>query len=422
MGLMKKHVLDNFITQSLLGWLLVCGLPALALFWEYFEQGVFLDTQQNSMIASSFVLLLSLQLLQRFAKMPVQSAISLILPVVLGVMMIVGLVLFTFRLPYSVYYLTISWGLIFVFCFVVQWFVRSHQLLGIAYVPIGRCVDLPNIGGVNWIELDKNKINVSLLCDSVVADFSDDRLTGDWERELANISLLGVPVYHVLQVKESLTGRIAIQHLHENNFGSLLPSPFYMALKRCMDIVIVILTAPLVLLVCLITAIMIKIESRKTGGSVFFVQTRIGKGGKPYRMYKFRSMIPTSESDGAKMAVVGDMRITKFGHFIRKTRIDELPQFLNILKGDMSLIGPRPEQLSFVEQFNESIPFYRYRHIVRPGLSGWAQVMQGYASDEDETRVKLEYDFYYIKNFSLALDLLIIVKTIQTILTGFGAR
>ena len=122
------------------------------------------------------------------------------------------------------------------------------------------------------------------------------------------------------------------------------------------------------------------------------------------------------------MAVVGDMRITKFGHFIRKTRIDELPQFLNILKGDMSLIGPRPEQLSFVEQFNESIPFYRYRHIVRPGLSGWAQVMQGYASDEDETRVKLEYDFYYIKNFSLALDLLIILKTIQTILTGFGAR
>ena len=419
---MRRTILSSLFIQFSLGWLLVCGLPAVFLFWGYFAQGEFLLTQQISMIVSTIALFISLFLLKNFSKIPAQSALSLILPVVLSVMTLAGLILFVFRLPYSVYYLVISGGATLAFCFVVQWVVRSLQVFSIAYVPIGRCVNLPKISNVNWMALDKNQPNIVSLCDSVVADFSDSELSGDWERELANISLLGVPVYHYLQIQEYLTGRIAVKHLHENNFGSLLPSPFYMALKRCMDIAIVILTAPLVLLICLIIAIMIKIESRKTGGSVFFVQTRIGKGGKPYRMYKFRSMIPTSESDGAKMAVVGDMRITKFGHFIRKTRIDELPQFLNILKGDMSLIGPRPEQLSFVEQFNESIPFYRYRHIVRPGLSGWAQVMQGYASDEDETRVKLEYDFYYIKNFSLALDLLIILKTIQTILTGFGAR
>lgn len=419
---MYKYILNNVSIQFILGWLLVCGLPALFLFWEYFARGDFLQTQQNSILASSIVLFLSLKLLKILTKMPVQNALSLTLPIVVMVMTLAGLFLFIFRLPYSVYYLLTSWSLILIFCFVMQWLVRSSQVLNIAYIPIGRCLELPKIDGVNWIELDKERIKHSLVCDSVVADFSDEQLRGEWEKELANISLGGVPVYHVVQVKETLTGRIAIKHLHENHFGSLLPSPFYVAFKRFMDIIIVLFTAPIIMIICLITALMIKIESRKTGGSVFFVQTRIGKGGKPYQMYKFRSMIPTSESDGAKMATTGDMRITPFGHFIRKMRIDELPQFINILKGDMSLIGPRPEQVSFVEQFNENIPFYRYRHIVRPGLSGWAQVMQGYAGNEDETRVKLEYDFYYIKNFSLTLDLLILIKTIQTIFTGFGAR
>lgn len=419
---MNKYILNHLLIQFVIGWLLVCGLPALFLYWDHAVLRDFLVTQQNSILASTVVLLVSLKLLKTLTKMPVQNAMSLSLPVVLMVMTLVGLFLFIFRLPYSVYYLVTSWSLILVFCFVIQWLVRSSQILNIAYVPIGRCLELPKIDGVNWIELDREKIKNTVIYDSVVADFSDENLRGEWEKELANISLSDVPVYHVVQVKETLTGRIAIKHLHENHFGSLLPSPFYVAFKRFIDIVIVLFTAPVVFIICLITAVIIKIESRKTGGSVFFVQTRIGKGGKPYRMYKFRSMIPTSESEGAKMAMQGDMRITPFGHFIRKMRIDELPQFINILKGDMSLIGPRPEQVSFVEQFNENIPFYRYRHIVRPGLSGWAQVMQGYAGNEDETRVKLEYDFYYIKNFSLTLDLLILIKTIQTIFTGFGAR
>lgn len=418
----RKHILDNWFVKFILGWFLTSGLPAFFLFWKYFKQGEFLLTQKNSIIASSLVLFASLRILKVFAKMPIQSAVSLILPVIIGVMTIVGLVLFVFRLPYSVYYLIISWSLIFVFCFLIQWVVYSRQLLSIGYVPLGRCISLPSITGVNWIELEKNKINVSLVCDLVVADFSDDRLSGDWERELANISLMGVPVYHVVQVQESLTGRTAIKHLHENNFGSLSLPPFYVVFKRVMDVVVVVLTLPIVFVICLLTAIMIKIESGQTGGSIFFVQTRIGQGGKPFKMYKFRSMIPTSEQAGAKMATVGDMRITKFGKFIRKTRIDELPQFINVLRGEMSLIGPRPEQPSFVEQFNGTIPFYRYRHIVKPGISGWAQVMQGYVSDEQATRIKLEYDFYYIKNFSFALDVLIVVKTIRTMLTGFGSR
>ena len=129
-----------------------------------------------------------------------------------------------------------------------------------------------------------------------------------------------------------------------------------------------------------------------------------------------------SEKHGAQMATTNDMRVTRVGKFIRKTRIDELPQFFNVLKGDMSLIGPRPEQKVFVDQFEQEIPFYNYRHIVKPGITGWAQVTHGYAGDADETRVKIEHDFYYIKHISFSLDILIVFKTIKTMLTGFGAR
>ncbi|MDE8034084.1 sugar transferase [Actinobacillus equuli subsp. equuli] len=181
----------------------------------------------------------------------------------------------------------------------------------------------------------------------------------------------------------------------------------------------VLLSFPIVLPVMLITAILIKLESE---GPVLFIQKRIGQKGEEFSIYKFRSMCKDSEKDGAKLASVGDMRVTRVGKFIRKTRIDELPQFFNVLKGDMALIGPRPGQKAFVEQFDQNIPFYSYRHIVKPGITGWAQVTHGYAATKDETQVKIEHDFYYIRHFSFALDVLIFFKTIQTMLTGFGAR
>ena len=192
--------------------------------------------------------------------------------------------------------------------------------------------------------------------------------------------------------------------------------------KRLLDTTFIVMSAPLIIPMALVVALIIKWEGRHDNGNILFTQQRIGQGGQLFTMYKFRSMIASAEVAGAQMASKDDMRVTKFGRFIRKTRIDELPQFINVLKGEMSLIGPRPEQLDFVEQFNDTIPFYRYRHIVKPGISGWAQVMQGYAGDEDETKIKLEHDFFYIKNFSLTLDLLIVSKTIQTMITGFGAR
>lgn len=404
-------------------WLVVVILPAVLVFWRYWAAGLLPITQINSLLLSALATTACVLLLNQFTKFPGQKSLLMVLPVLCLVALVAGLVLLIFRVPYSVYYLTVSSLVGVVFFFVSQYVLRVSDKLVMAYVPIGRCLELVQIDGVSWHRLDIGyQPQKGRVFDAVVADLSDDRLHGTWESILTQIVLQGTPVYNVLQVKESLTGRISMAHLHENTLGSLLPSQSYVGVKRLLDTLLILLVSPVALLVALLVALGIKWESRHTGGSVLFVQKRVGQGGKLFDMYKFRSMIPTSEAQGAKMASVGDVRITPFGRFIRKMRLDELPQFINVLKGEMSLIGPRPEQSDFVAKFTQEIPFYAYRHIVKPGISGWAQVMHGYASDSDETKIKLEHDFFYIKNFSLSLDLLIMIKTIWTMLTGFGAR
>ncbi|QSR36063.1 glycosyl transferase [Marinobacterium iners] len=254
--------------------------------------------------------------------------------------------------------------------------------------------------------------------DAVVADLHAE-LSPQWQRFLAHATLNRIPVYHIKQLNESITGRVRIDHLSENEFGSLQPSPAYESLKRLIDIIIVLVTLPAWLPLMLLVAVAIKLDSP---GAVLFIQERVGQGGRPFKICKFRSMRHDAEKNGQLLAQSGDERITRLGRFLRRSRLDELPQFFNVLKGDMSLIGPRPEQSVFVEQFEQEIPFYAYRHVVKPGITGWAQVMQGYAGDSDETRIKIEHDFYYIKHFSLWVDLLIVLRTLRVILTGFGAR
>lgn len=422
---MQRHLWQYLSVRLLIGWLLVCIVPAVVLFWQYILNHNIQLTQINSVIASSAAMILSLVWLERLTQFPGQKSMVTVLPTLLSVGLLIGLIFLIFRLPYSVYYLLASASLGIPFCFVSQIILRSITQMVIGYVPIGRYRQLLEIGNVQWVALTPCFNPAShhrLPFHAVVADLADTELSAEWEQRLAQTALQGTPVYNVLQVSESLTGRLPIKHLYENNLGSLLPSQGYLLVKRLLDTAVVLLSAPLVIPLVLLLAFAIKWESRHSGGTVLFTQQRIGQGGKLFTLYKFRSMIVSAEANGSQMATQGDVRITKFGHFIRNTRLDELPQFINVLKGEMSLIGPRPEQLDFVERFNETIPFYRYRHIVKPGISGWAQVMQGYASDEDETKVKLEHDFFYIKNFSLTLDLLIVIKTIQTMVTGFGAR
>jgi exopolysaccharide biosynthesis polyprenyl glycosylphosphotransferase len=177
-----------------------------------------------------------------------------------------------------------------------------------------------------------------------------------------------------------------------------------------------LILSPLILIV----ALLIKIDSK---GPVFFSQERCGQYHRPYRVYKFRSMVENAEQEsGPKWAEEDDPRITRVGRFIRKLRIDELPQLWNVLKGDMSFVGPRPERPFFVEQLEKKIPYFRERFVVKPGITGWAQVSYGYAASEEDAIEKLNYDLFYIKNMSILLDLVIIFRTVKIVLFGTGAR
>lgn len=401
-------------TQTLLGSLLCILLPAFLLWGNSLFS---LDTRYNSIVASFIAFVCITITLRILLKYPGNKSISFVLSTLISWYFIIYSALFFFRVEYSVVFLAINFTLTLLFCFIGYFLSRQWLVPKIAFVPYGRAKNIDKISNVEWIELTSPFL-VQRRINAIAVDLHTN-LTPEWQKFLANCTLQGIPVYNSRQLEESLTGRVKIRHMYENDLGSLLPSPIYSLIKRCIDILLIVITFPITLPIMLITAIAIRLES---DGGAMFIQKRVGQGGKEFNIYKFRSMCKDSEKDGAKFAQSGDMRVTRIGKFIRKTRIDELPQFFNVLKGDMSLIGPRPEQKAFVDKFEEEIPFYNYRHIVKPGISGWAQVVHGYAADVDDTRVKIEHDFYYIKNFSFWLDILIVFKTLKTMLTGFGAR
>lgn len=277
---------------------------------------------------------------------------------------------------------------------------------------VGRIFELHNIDARRLSKLNLEGVRY----DAVIADFH--HLDANVERFLTACALNRIAVYDAKVVAESFSGRVKIDRMSENNIGALLPTRAYERMKLLIDWFVIVATLPVVLPIVAVTAALIKLESP---GPIIYTQTRVGQGNRPFTIYKFRSM-RFDRSTQARFAGQDDPRVTKVGRVIRKLRIDELPQFLNVLKGEMSLIGPRPEQPEFVNEFDKKIPFYSYRHVVKPGITGWAQVHQGYATNTDETRVKIEHDFYYIKNCSLYLDFVVVLLTLRTMLTGFGAR
>ncbi len=232
----------------------------------------------------------------------------------------------------------------------------------------------------------------------------------------------GVEVLDFSFFAERETGRVEPERVYPQWIfysGALSPKPIYNFFKRLFDIVfaggLLILSAP----VHILAAFLIHRQDR---GPVYYSQTRTGLKGKPFRVYKLRSMRTDAEKNGAQWAQENDDRITPIGKWIRKTRLDELPQLYNILKGDMSVTGPRPERPEFVEELAKEIPFYKERHYVKPGLTGWAQINADYGASVEDTRRKLEYDLYYMKYAGFTLDVLIALKTLKVVLEGKGAR
>ncbi len=397
-------------------WLITVIIPAIILWWHYIADQKIETPQINSTIILSLGVVIGYIGYIKLFRHPGQRILSVMLPVICFVMISIALFLLFSRVPYSIYQLTFSFVVSIGLIVFLQINKVPHTKQIIGYIPLGRAIKFKAFDYTYLHELKNPMIHNHV--DIIVADLSSQALDEEWQRFLAYQVISGMPVYHYLNVYESLTGRSPIQYLHENNLGALQPKQGYRLIKWLIDIGIVLLSLPIILPLVLVICLLIMLES--SGGPIF-VQQRVGQGGKVFNMYKFRSMYINAPAQSQLMTQIKDKRITKVGKWIRQWRVDELPQFINVLKGEMSLIGPRPELPTEVVRLEKEIPFYVYRQIVKPGISGWAQVMQGDGHVEN-IQTKLEYDFYYIKNFSFTLDFLIMIKTLQTILTGFGAR
>jgi exopolysaccharide biosynthesis polyprenyl glycosylphosphotransferase len=274
--------------------------------------------------------------------------------------------------------------------------------------------DIEEITTLDLLKVSKEKA----VSEIIIASNERKELSKPIFDSLISLLETGLPIKEYIQVYEELTFRVPVQYVGKDfykyfPFSRSNQNKLYLFFHRVFDLVFAILGLSISLLFLPFILIGNLIGNR---GPLFYSQERVGKNGIPFKIYKLRSMVINAEKDGAVWATKNDTRITKFGSFLRKSRLDEVPQFFNVLKGEMSMIGPRPERPSFVKQLSESLTFYEIRHIVKPGVTGWAQVKTDYGASVEDSLIKLQYDLYYIKHRSLFLDLNIIVKTLSTVL------
>lgn len=233
-------------------------------------------------------------------------------------------------------------------------------------------------------------------------------------------TLAGSVVRPLATTYEEHTGRLPLVHLGEGwEISSSVSRDDYASIKRLVDIVLVLSTAAIWVTLASVIWLAVRLDSRGAG---VYTQRRVRRDEHTFTLYKFRTMRANAEADGPQFATVRDGRLTRVGRILRRFRLDEIPQLWNVLKGDLSLVGPRPERPEFTAEFDASIPFYSYRHLLRPGVTGWAQVNYGYADDEADTIEKLSYDLFYVKHASPWLDAQILGRSIWTVLSGFGAQ
>jgi sugar transferase (PEP-CTERM system associated) len=285
----------------------------------------------------------------------------------------------------------------------------SGETAGASLSPIGGMEELANMAR----QAKVSKIVISLSERRGVLPVKD----------ILGCKLDGIDVVDAMSFYEQITGKLMIERINpswfifSNSFRVTTFSRFY---KRFFDLLFASVGLLLFLPLAPFIALLVRLDSP---GPAFFRQQRVGKGEKPFMLIKFRTMRQDAEEQtGAVWAAENDPRVTRIGRFLRLTRLDEMPQLINVLKGEMSFVGPRPERPEFVEQLKEKVPYYSNRHCVKPGATGWAQVKYSYGASVEGATEKLRYDLYYIKNYSLFLDLLIILETIKVVLCGRGAR
>jgi len=294
----------------------------------------------------------------------------------------------------------------------------------VGYVHINRDIDVVEDKRVIHLDRPLRDIVSENQIDEIVLAV-DDRRKALPVHEILDCKMDGVTVIDMLTFFERETGKVKLELVSPSWLflsDGFQTSNLSLAIKRSLDILISLLFLPIFLPVMLVVVIAIWLESRGQG-PIIYKQTRVGNGGREFQIYKFRSMGIDAEKDGVvQWAKKHDARVTRVGAVIRKIRLDELPQLFNVIKGDMSFVGPRPERPEFVKELEEQYPYYRERHRLRPGLTGWAQIRYQYGSNSEDAFEKLKYDLYYTKNCSIFLDLLIILHTIEVVLMGKGAH
>jgi len=401
---------------------LLCGaVPGAIVDIDGFWNTTDFSSASNAFYASLFSSLVGLLLFRRLGSFPGITSFGQIAPSVAGPYLIAVVAFMLLRLDYSRPILLLSAFMAFVVYFGF-WAYARRMCVPTLYVLPGTsfATSVPKVKILRLSEppevLERNGI--------VVADLRS-HLAPKWEAFLLASAMHGVPVCQAKILQESLTGKVEIEHLAENSFGSVIPNQLYLRVKRLVDVTVSICVLPLLLGPMLLIAIAIRLDSP---GPAFFIQKRMGYRQQAFRVMKFRTMVvenaqsePLDDRERAR-TMTRDPRVTRVGRFLRRYRLDELPQIINIIRGEMSWIGPRPEASELSEWYHREIPFYAYRHMVRPGITGWAQVHQGHVHDVVDVKHKLHYDFYYIKYFSAWLDMLIVLRTLRVIIFGHGAR
>lgn len=357
--------------------------------------------------------------LKKFSRYPSQDPFSTVFPAVtvaffaILVLITMGHLDYSRSLLFTGYLTTLLWyGGIALF--------RDRRLRPrLAVVPAGTGRNVLHLGRADWRALKEPPVTIiPKALDGVVVDLSVD-LEPRWEAFIVDCAAQGIPIYDSTRTREFMTGEVDLVRAGDIGIDALHPQRSYIYVKSVIDFIAALIALPVVLPVIAVTSLFIKLDSR---GPAFFVQKRMGYRGQIFDCYKLRSMRVDAHLAGPSFTALDDPRVTRIGRVVRKYRLDELPQIFNILKGDMSWIGPRPEALDLALEYGRGISYYAFRHSVKPGITGWAAIRQGNVAQVEEATRKLRNDFFYIKNISLSLDVFISVKTLWIVLTGFGAR
>lgn len=409
--------------QILLGWLIAVAMP-IGLSWVLFDIPVYISTQYITAIGASASLAVGVFAFRRLHIFPGIAAGGYVVMAISATFGLLAIVLILLRLDYSRVLLSVIYVASVIVFTLMHLLIGSRQHHRMGVIPGGRTENLPIVKKVVWFKLDHADMPVSAL-EGVVADLHFDH-SDAWDKRITDLVLDGIPVYDVKQAIEQLTGRVEVERLSENTLGALNPNDVFLQIKAGVDVVVAAVALLLLAPLLIVIGLAIRWE---TPGPALFRQYRTGFRARLFIVHKFRTMriadsaaLRASDDRTRAMTQINDTRITRLGAFLRRTRLDELPQLINVVRGEMSLIGPRPEAAELTSWYEQEIPFYHYRHIIKPGITGWAQINQGHVTEVAQIREKLHLDFYYVKNFSFWLDVLIIIRTLQTMISGSGAR